>query len=287
MAYRQLTVPGVAELTGRGVFYGSALTEATSCADHDIYIVGGANSAGQAAVYLARAARSVTMLVRGSSLEKSMSHYLIQQVAAIPAITVRTCTEVAEAHGTDHLERLTLRDSKTGATETVDAQWLFVFIGAAPLTGWLDGVVQRDERGFVLAGPGPAGRRRAAAGTGRLTGRRITWRRACRGLRRRRCPGRVRQAGRLRGRRGRDGRHAGAPLPGEAVTAVPGDGQGGPPASCSEAELRELFLFEKLTDDQLAWLCREGAVIVAEPGTVYVEGEPADFLVRAAGRRRW
>jgi len=153
VAYRQLDVPGLADLTGRGVFYGSALTEASSCVNHDIYIVGAANSAGQAAVYLARGARSVTLLVRGSSLERSMSHYLVQQVAGIPAIKVRTCTEVAEAHGTDHLERLTLRDSKTGESETVDAQWLFVFIGAAPLTGWLDGVVRRDDRGFVLTGP--------------------------------------------------------------------------------------------------------------------------------------
>ncbi len=153
VSYRQLTVPGVADLTGRGVFYGSALTEATSCTDHDIYIVGGANSAGQAAVYLARTAKSVTMLVRGSSLERSMSHYLVQQVAAMPKISVLTCTEITAADGTGHLERLTLRDSRTGATETVDAQWLFVFIGAAPRTDWLDGVVQRDERGFVLAGP--------------------------------------------------------------------------------------------------------------------------------------
>jgi thioredoxin reductase (NADPH) len=165
VAYRQLTVPGTAELTGRGVFYGSALTEATACTDQDIYVVGGANSAGQAAVYLARTASSVTMLVRGPSLESSMSHYLIQQVAANPKITVKTCTEVAAAQGRDHLERLVLCHSKTGAVETVDAQWLFVFIGAAPRTEWLDGVMQRDERGFVLAGPdlvtsgeGPRGR---------------------------------------------------------------------------------------------------------------------------------
>jgi len=153
VSYRHLTMPGVAELTGRGVFYGSALTEATSCAHHDVYIVGGANSAGQAAVYLAKTAKSVTMLVRGPALERSMSHYLVQQVAGMPNITVRNCTDVMAAHGTDHLERLTLRDSRTGVKETVDAQWLFVFIGAAPLTDWLDGVVQRDERGFVLAGP--------------------------------------------------------------------------------------------------------------------------------------
>jgi thioredoxin reductase (NADPH) len=153
VAYRQLAAPGLDELTGRGVFYGSALTEATSCAGQDVYVVGGANSAGQAAVYLARGAKSVTIVVRGPSLRKSMSHYLVEQIERVPNIRVRTCTEVAEAHGDDHLERLTLRDSETGDTEVVDAQWLFVFIGAAPLTGWLDGVVHRDGRGFVLAGP--------------------------------------------------------------------------------------------------------------------------------------
>jgi thioredoxin reductase (NADPH) len=164
VAYRQLAAPGLDELTGRGVFYGSALTEATSCAGQDVYIVGGANSAGQAAVYLARGAKSVTILVRGPSLRKSMSHYLIEQIERVPGIRVRTCTEIAEAHGDDHLERLTLRDSDSGDTEVVDAQWLFVFIGAAPLTGWLDGVVHRDNRGFILAGPDLA-----AAGE-RLTG---------------------------------------------------------------------------------------------------------------------
>ncbi len=153
VSYRQLTGPGLGALTGRGVFYGSSLTESAGCAGQDVYIVGGANSAGQAAVYLSRGARSVTILVRGSSLGASMSYYLIQQITKIPAISVRTCTEVAAAHGSDHLVRLTLRDSKTAATETVDAQWLFVFIGAAPRTDWLDGVVVRDDRGFVVAGP--------------------------------------------------------------------------------------------------------------------------------------
>jgi thioredoxin reductase (NADPH) len=153
VAYRQLGGPGLPELTGRGIYYGSALTEAASCADQDVYIVGGANSAGQAAVYLSGAARSVTMLVRGPSLQKSMSHYLIERIAGIPDILVRTCTEVTQAHGNGHLERITLRDSNSGGTETVDVQRLFVFIGAAPLTGWLDGVVQRDERGFIPTGP--------------------------------------------------------------------------------------------------------------------------------------
>jgi thioredoxin reductase (NADPH) len=153
VTYRQLTAPGCADMTGRGVYYGSALTEATGCAGQQVYIVGGANSAGQAAVYLAKHGATVTILVRAPSLTKSMSHYLIEQVESIPQITVRVCTEVVEAHGTDHLERLTLRDANTGATETVEAQYLFVFIGAAPLTDWLDGVLVRDDHGFVLAGP--------------------------------------------------------------------------------------------------------------------------------------
>ena len=159
VSYRQLAAPGLDELTGRGVYYGSALTEASACVGQDIYIVGGANSAGQAAVYLSQHAKSVTLLVRGSSLERSMSYYLIQQIGRVENISVRTCTEVTAAHGDDHLEHLTLRDTANGGTETVDAQMLFVFIGAAPLTDWLDGVVVRDDRGFVVAGPdlAPAG----------------------------------------------------------------------------------------------------------------------------------
>ena len=153
VSYRRLGAPGLDEMTGRGVYYGSALTEASACDGQDIYVVGGANSAGQAAVYLARYAKSVTILVRGPSLEKSMSYYLIRQIADIPNVTVRTCTEVAEAGGESHLERLTLRDTATGAVENVDAQMLFLFIGAAPLTDWLDDVVVRDARGFVVAGP--------------------------------------------------------------------------------------------------------------------------------------
>jgi thioredoxin reductase (NADPH) len=153
VSYRQLQAPGCIEMTGAGVYYGAALTEAEGCKDQDVYVVGGANSAGQAAVYLARFARSVTMLVRARGLEQSMSYYLIQQIAGIPNITVRVCTEVAEAEGDGHLQRLTLRDLATGDTEIVDAGQLFIFIGAAPRTGWLDGVLARDKHGFVLAGP--------------------------------------------------------------------------------------------------------------------------------------
>ena len=153
VSYRQLDAPGLAELTGRGVSYGSSLTEAAGCTGSDVYIVGGANSAGQAAVYLCQHAKSVTLCVRGPSLARSMSHYLVQQVEGYANINVRTCTEVAAAHGHKQLEQLTLRDTSTGDTETVDAGWLFVFIGAAPRTDWLDGVVTRDGRGFILAGP--------------------------------------------------------------------------------------------------------------------------------------
>jgi thioredoxin reductase (NADPH) len=153
VAYRQLDAAGLDRLTGRGVYYGSALTEAANCKDHHVYVVGGANSAGQAAVYLARGARKVTVLVRGDSLQSSMSYYLIEQLRGIEKIEIRTCTEVIEAHGDDHLEQITLRDKNTGRTETVDAGWLFMFIGAAPRTEWLDGVVVRDERGFVVTGP--------------------------------------------------------------------------------------------------------------------------------------
>ncbi|MEU0195086.1 FAD-dependent oxidoreductase [Streptomyces afghaniensis] len=153
VSYRQLSAPGCDELTGCGVYYGSALTEAPACQGQDVYIVGGANSAGQAAMYLSRGAKSVTLLVRGESLTASMSHYLIQQIEESPNIRVRARTVVGEAHGDGRLERLTLRDVDTGETEQVDAQWVFVFIGAAPLTDWLDGTVLRDERGFILAGP--------------------------------------------------------------------------------------------------------------------------------------
>jgi len=153
VSYRQLGAPGLTELTGRGVYYGSALTEAEACQGQDIYIVGGANSAGQAAMFLSRRAKSVTLLVRGSSLTDSMSYYLIQQIEHAPNIVVRTGTVVEAAHGTDHLEQLTLREVASGRSEMVDAQLLFVFIGAAPHTDWLGAAVLRDERGFIIAGP--------------------------------------------------------------------------------------------------------------------------------------
>jgi thioredoxin reductase (NADPH) len=153
VSYRQLIAPGLADLTGRGVFYGSTMSEASACTDADVYVVGGANSAGQAAVYFARYARTVHIVVRAATLESSMSYYLSQQIADIENIVVHTCTEIVEASGDDHLEKLTLRDNATGASEVVEAHWLFVFIGAAPRTDWLEGVVARDGRGFVVSGP--------------------------------------------------------------------------------------------------------------------------------------
>ena len=154
VSYRSLDVAGADALTGRGIYYGSAMTEAAECADQKVFIVGGANSAGQAAVYFARYANSVHVLVRGPSLEASMSHYLVEQLAAIDNVHVHTCTEVAEVHGADHLEQVTLQDSRTGERTTYPANHLFVFIGGAPRTAWLDGAVVRDERGFVPTGPG-------------------------------------------------------------------------------------------------------------------------------------
>jgi thioredoxin reductase (NADPH) len=153
VAYSTLDAPGTEALTGRGIFYGSAATEAPSCADEDVYVVGGANSAGQAAIFLSRHARRVTMLVRAAGLEQSMSHYLVRQIRDTANIEVRLNTVVAGAAGAGHLERLRLCDTETGATEEVPAAFLFVFIGAAPCTDWLDEVVQRDRRGFVVTGP--------------------------------------------------------------------------------------------------------------------------------------
>jgi thioredoxin reductase (NADPH) len=164
--YRRLDAPGLADLTGRGVYYGSTATEAPGCSGQDVYLVGGANSAGQAAVYFARYARRVHVLVRADGLTRSMSQYLISQLDAIDAIEVHPYTEVATAAGSDHLERLTLRDVRTGETRDVDTSWLFCFIGAEPHTDWLDGVLVRDPRGFLVTGPDLVARGGRPAGWG-------------------------------------------------------------------------------------------------------------------------
>ena len=152
ISYRKLGMPGADALTGRGVFYGSAATEAPACSGEEVYIVGAGNSAGQAAMFLSRHARRVTLLVRADSLEHSMSYYLIRQIDETPNVDVRCTTEVIAVHGDDHLEQLTLCDTRAGTQETVRAGYLFVFIGAEPRTEWLEGVVARDSKGFVLTG---------------------------------------------------------------------------------------------------------------------------------------
>ncbi|MBE9139609.1 FAD-dependent oxidoreductase [Nodosilinea sp. LEGE 07088] len=153
VSWRRLNTPGLEQFTGAGVYYGAAQTEALSCQDEDVYVVGGANSAGQAAMYFSKYARSVTMLVRGESLTKSMSQYLIDQIEATDNIHVQTHTTVVEAKGDTNLEALVLHNSATGSTETVATQSLFIFIGAIPHTDWLEEMVQRDSRDYILTGP--------------------------------------------------------------------------------------------------------------------------------------
>ena len=153
VAYRPLAARGIAELTGSGVYYGSAATEGPSCAGNDVYIIGGANSAGQAALFFAKYARKVTLLVRGDSLEASMSYYLIQQLNRIDNVQVRTRCEVIAAQGDGHLQAITVCDGKNGLETTVECGYLFVFIGAEPHTDWLGDAVARDEKGFVYTGP--------------------------------------------------------------------------------------------------------------------------------------
>ena len=161
--YRQLQAPGcwanpddedACNYIGRGVYYGASVSDSTECAGEDVYIVGGANSAGQAAMFMSREAKSVTLLVRGPSLAASMSYYLIQQIEGRDNIHVRTCTEVVEALGEgDHLTGLVLENKQTGERETVTASRMCCFIGATPRTKWLDGIVARDDLGFILTGP--------------------------------------------------------------------------------------------------------------------------------------
>src|ERR671914_481853 len=153
VSYRKLDVPGVERLSGAGVYYGAAMTEALSCKDEDVYIVGGANSAGQAAMYFSQHARQVVILCRSDNLRKGMSEYLVRQIEDMENIEVRINSGVTEAFGEDHLEELRITNSKTGEEEIVPARSLFIFIGAAPKTDWLEGVVERDERGFILSGP--------------------------------------------------------------------------------------------------------------------------------------
>ena len=152
VAYRLLDAPGVPEFIGRGICYGSRVTEALLYRGAHVFIVGGGNAAGQAAVYMARHARRVTLLVRADSLARSMSQYLIRQLEAVPNLTVRYRTEVASAEGSDRLEALVLRDLDTGAETPVPADGLAILIGQKPHTEWADGLLARDGQGFLLTG---------------------------------------------------------------------------------------------------------------------------------------
>ena len=151
--WRKLDAPGVERLTGAGIYYGAAMTEAMSCKDEDVYVVGGANSAGQSAMYFSQYANRVVMLVRGSSLAASMSQYLIDQIMRTPNIRVEFNSQVVEAHGNERLEAISVHCAESNETNTVPASALFILIGASPHTEWLAGVVERDERGFILSGP--------------------------------------------------------------------------------------------------------------------------------------
>lgn len=153
VSYDRLDVPGAERLTGAGVYYGAAITEAIAVRDEDICIVGGGNSAGQAAMYLARYARTVTLLVRGGSLATTMSSYLIAQLEGTENVRIRTRVNVLKLHGEGRLEAITIRDAAAADPERLPTHALFVFIGALAKTAWLDGVVECDARGYILTGP--------------------------------------------------------------------------------------------------------------------------------------
>lgn len=151
--WRSLGVPGEERVRGAGVYYGGGVTEAIACKDETVYVVGGANSAGQAAVYFAKYAHKVVMLVRRESLAATMSQYLIDQIEKTPNIEVWPGTEIAELHGDNRLEELSVRCAQTGSVDRYPARSVFIYIGALPKTDWLGDFVQRDERGFILSGP--------------------------------------------------------------------------------------------------------------------------------------
>jgi thioredoxin reductase (NADPH) len=153
VALRELDMPGVKKLTGAGIYYGAALTEAANYKDQHVFIVGGANSAGQGAMYFARFSSKVTMLIRGSSLQKSMSHYLIDQINSQDNIEVLTHSEIEEVSGEDRLEQITIVNNQSGKKQTLPAAALYVFIGAVAHTELLDGVIKRNRMGFIPTGP--------------------------------------------------------------------------------------------------------------------------------------
>jgi thioredoxin reductase (NADPH) len=152
VSFRWLDAPGCAALVGAGVYYGAATVEASACRGQEVYVLGGGNSAGQAALFLARFARQVHILTLGDGLEESMSQYLVERIERTPNVAVHPHTTVIDAGGTGHVEWILLRDTRTNETRRVRAEALFVFIGAAPRSDWLEGTIDRDDRGFLLSG---------------------------------------------------------------------------------------------------------------------------------------
>jgi thioredoxin reductase (NADPH) len=152
VSYRRLAARGLDALTGRGVYYGATASEASQCQDDDVYVVGAANSAGQAVLNLARFARRAVLVVRAGRLEDTMSRYLIDKIRAAANVEVRFRSEIVACRGDGHLEALTIVDRASGIEEEVASSWLFVFIGASPHTGWLGDAVVRDDKGFVVTG---------------------------------------------------------------------------------------------------------------------------------------
>ena len=151
--YRRLPIARLEVLEGAGIYYAATEIEARYCRGTEAIVIGGGNSAGQAAMFLSRSASRVRLLVRGTSLAASMSNYLSSRLEADPAITIHYQAEVSELHGEDQLDGVTIRNAVTGATETVATRAVFVMVGAAPNTAWLSGLVELDEKGFVLTGP--------------------------------------------------------------------------------------------------------------------------------------
>ncbi|MFI8088873.1 FAD-dependent oxidoreductase [Streptomyces sp. NPDC086080] len=152
VSYNRLRAPGADRFEGAGLYYGAATTESSACISQHVFVVGGANSAGQAAVHFAKYAQQVTILVRAASLSSAMSQYLVDEITKTPNIEVRAHTTVKELRGDEHLERAVLHDAATGEDAEVPCRFMFTFIGARPHTDWLDGVVERDDHGFVLTG---------------------------------------------------------------------------------------------------------------------------------------
>ena len=153
VSVRRLEAPGVEALTGAGIYYGAALTEAAFYRGKDVVVVGGANSAGQAAIYFSRFANRVCVLVRDVTIENGMSRYLVDQIKVTPNIQVMTNAEVLEARGSERLGEVAVADRTTKLVQTLPASAMFVFIGAVPHTDLVDGLVQRDPAGFILTGP--------------------------------------------------------------------------------------------------------------------------------------